>query len=106
MHIDYGNRVPTPFISFTTSPWALKDLADKRTVNRGSQSLIVVDPKVRQEAGLPILDVLSEVTHYGIEDPYRKVYRYCKNHYVCLWEVSGEEVVGRWHWDELAQHPD
>jgi hypothetical protein len=106
MHIDHGNRVPTPFISFTTSPWAFKDLADKRKVNRESQSLIVVDPKVRQEAGLPILDVLAEVTHYGIGDLYGNGYRYCRNHYVCLWEVSGEELVGRWHWDELDRNPD
>ena len=73
---------------------------------RGPHTLTVVDPNVRVKKGLPILDVAAEMRHYGIEDPYQKGGQYYKHHYVCLWQVSREEVVGEWQWDDLATHQD
>lgn len=104
-HVNHGDwTTPTPFISFTTSPAAVNDLATmrERKGNRGAQTLTVVDPNVRLAAGLPVLDILAEMEHYGIGDPYDNKYQYYRDHYICLWQVSGREIVGHWDWDELA----
>jgi hypothetical protein len=42
------------------------------------------------------------MAHYGIEDPYDKSNLYYDDHYVCVWEVTREEVVGQWEWEDLA----
>ena len=106
MHINHATQTPTPFISFTTSAAVVRDLADKR-IDRGrvAQYLTAIDPNVRVDAGVPILDFSAEVSHYNIENPYGGN-RYCDDHYLCLWEVSAREVVGHWRWDYLAKHPD
>jgi hypothetical protein len=39
--------------------------------------------------------------HYNIPDPYRKSKAYYIKHYVCLWQVTGAEIVGHWDWSEL-----
>lgn len=102
-HINHGIWEPTPYISFTTSPAAVEDLAELRARrgNRGSQTLTVLDPNIRLKLGLPILDVAAEMDHYEILDPYGKSNRYYVNHYACLWEVTEGEVVGHWQWDEI-----
>jgi hypothetical protein len=106
-HLDHRDRKqPTPYISFTISPTALADLANLRSrkFGRKNQTLIVIDPNVRVAKGLPVLDVFAEMAHYGIEDPYKRSNQYYVNHYVCLWEVIGEEVVGQWQWDVLVEN--
>ncbi|KAJ4340198.1 hypothetical protein N0V95_007579 [Ascochyta clinopodiicola] len=104
-HLDHGNwTIPTPYVSFTSSAHALKELAHKRETkgNRGTQTLTVIDPSTRIKNGLPTLDVAAEMKHYSIPDPYDQGNQYYVNHYVCLWEVTPDEVVGHWGWDELA----
>ncbi len=104
-HIDHSNWTPTPFISFTTSATAVTDLADMReNRKRGAQHLTAIDPNIRLAAGLPILDFSAEANYYNIADPYGKSNQYCKDHYLCLWEVSGREIVRQWDWDDLAVH--
>jgi hypothetical protein len=106
-HLNHRNwEQPTPYISFTISPTALADLANSRSrkIWRKHQTLIVIDPNVRIAKGLPVLDVIAEMAHYGIEDPYRRSNQYYVNHYVCLWEVTAEEVVGQWQWDVLVEN--
>lgn len=61
--------------------------------------------------GLPVLDVAAEMEHYGIPDPYPRASkfftdRYHFDHFVCLWEVTGSEVVGSWNWEGLAKTKD
>ncbi|OAQ79741.1 hypothetical protein VFPBJ_05326 [Purpureocillium lilacinum] len=105
-HIDHGNwDVETPYISFSSSPEAIKKLAwhrDTYGVNRGPHELIAINPGVRRAKGLPLLDVGAEMEHYGIEDPYDDS-DYYENHYACLWEVTPEEIVRKWEWDELMK---
>lgn len=84
IHINHKDWRPTPYISFTTSPMAVQEIADMRRGRRGPQKLIVVDPNFRLQKGLPILDVAAEMRHYGIKDPYRKGGQYYGNHYVYL----------------------
>lgn len=36
---------------------------------------------------------------YGIQSPYRA--DYWDGHFLCLWEVTPEEVVGVWEWNDL-----
>ena len=81
---------------------ALETLANSRSQRgRDPQTLTVIDPEVRIRSGLPILDISSEMQYYGIEDPYGKSNLYYKDHFVCLWQVTAEEVVGSWEWDDL-----
>jgi hypothetical protein len=49
--------------------------------------------------------VSAEMQHYGIgiQDPCQKQSSYCRDHYVCLWEVTEEEIVSTYAWDELAR---
>jgi len=101
-HIDHSKWNPTPYISFTTSPAALKKMANWRASQRGPQTLTVLDPNARMADGLPILDVLAEMDHYGIKNPYKKLNQYYKDHYLCLWEVTGREIIGHWEWADLV----
>ena len=70
---------------------------------RGVQTLTVIDPAARLKNGLPILDVAAEMEHYCIPDPYNRGSKYYINHYVCLWEVTEEEIVDHYEWEELAK---
>lgn len=99
---------PTPYLSFTNSPHALQKLADKRLHegNRGAQFLVVVDPRSRLKKGLPILNFGAEARHYGIQLPPGTDYSFHDDHYLCLWEVTPEELVGCWRWDQLRTDPD
>lgn len=40
--------------------------------------------------------------HYGVKDPYGKSNQYYIHHYVCLWEVPEQEIIGHWEWNDLA----
>jgi hypothetical protein len=100
-HINHKIWEPTPYISFTTSPEAIQALADPRVNRRGPQTLTVVDPNTRIADRLPILDVRAEMDYYGVENPYGKV-EYYTDHYLCLWEVTGGEVIGHWEWTDLV----
>ena len=103
-HLDHAAwNVPTPYISFTSSASVIKGLVPRRIEKRGNQILTVIDPAVRLEKGLPILDVHAEMNHYSIPDPYNKGSRYYINHYVCLWEVTLDEIVGHYSWEDLSR---
>ena len=73
-----------------------------RRNNRGNQTLTVIDPNTRLKNGLPILNVAAEMDHYKILDPYGKDNQYYDDHYVCLWQVTENEIVGHWKWDDLV----
>ena len=108
-HLNHRNwDVPTPYISFTSSPDALSKLACQRDRkrNRGEQYVTIIDPGSRIKNNLPVLDVAAEMKQYSIRDPYNRGGEYYDNHYVCLWEVTPEELVGQWTWEELAVMDD
>lgn len=103
IHINHRIWEPTPYISFTTSPEDIEKQANWRASRqRGPQTLTVVDPNTRIADRLPILDVLAEMVHYGVKDPYGKSNQYYIHHYVCLWEVPEQEIIGHWEWNDLA----
>ena len=106
IHMDHKVWIPTPYISFTTSPSKIENLINVRARrrSRGPHTLIVVDPNTRVRNGLPVLHVADEMEHYGVPDPYGNSNEYYKDHYICLWEVTKTEVVGHWQWDDLAKH--
>lgn len=103
-HIDHKIWEPTPYISFTTSPATIEDMAYWRAnrSRRGAQTLTVLDPNARIADGLPILDVRAEMNNYGIPDPYRRSDEYYIDHYVCVWEVTEQEIIGHWEWNDLV----
>ena len=104
-HANHAIWGDTPYISFTNSPQSLQELADwRRTRNRGDQKIVAVDPRIRLELGLPVLRYSEEIAHYRIETPY--AHEYWCDHYLCLWEVTPEEVVGVWDWDDLRCEPN
>ncbi|KAK0853256.1 hypothetical protein LTS02_012041 [Friedmanniomyces endolithicus] len=105
MHADHKCWEDTPYISFTKSSQSLQDLANqRRTRRRGDQKVVVIDPRIRIKLGLPILDYGEEMAHYHIDSPYAR--DYWRNHYLCLWEVTPQEVVGIWEWDDLRRTAD
>ncbi|PSN58632.1 hypothetical protein BS50DRAFT_447844, partial [Corynespora cassiicola Philippines] len=104
IHLDHKDWTPTPYISFTRSADAIKELVKLRIDRkRGNQTLTVIDPVARLRNGLPILDVAAEMEHYCIPDPYKRGSKYYIDHYVCLWEVTDKEIVGHWDWEEFAE---
>lgn len=102
-HLDHRIWKPTPYISFTKSASAIEDLAAWRSKRRGNQFLTVINPAARFMVGLPILDVAAEMNHYRIRDPYDKGMVYYIDHYVCLWEVTGTEIIGHYDWEDLSK---
>lgn len=104
-HANHRTREDTPYISFTNSPQNLQDLANCRANNksRGDQWIVVVDPRSRFELRLPKMRYSEEMTHCSIERPYGR--DYWSNHYLCVWEVTPEEVVAVWRWEDLSINP-
>ncbi|KAI0163624.1 hypothetical protein BJ166DRAFT_449303, partial [Pestalotiopsis sp. NC0098] len=102
-HLYHGDWIPSPYISFTTSPTGVQDLAARREANRGFQTLTVVDPVTRMRLGLPVLDVVTEMDNYDIAGPYGR-FDYYTNHFLCLWQVTEPEIVGHWAWGDLVNN--
>lgn len=102
-HADHGIWDPTPFISFTQSWQELQDVINWRENKRGNQTITVVNPNVRIDKCLPVLNMADEMRYYGVPDPYGRANQYYKNHYICLWEVTEEEVVGTWEWHNIRK---
>lgn len=100
-HTNHRERQATPFISFTRSPVKLRNLANFRSSrpNRGGQRIVVIDPRIRMNLGLPVLSYREEAARYNIQPSYSS--DYWQDHYLCLWEVTPEEVVGTWSWEDL-----
>ena len=103
-HLYHRDWEPTPYISFTSSAAKIQELAELRFKKRGDQILTMIDPDVRLKNGLPVLIVAEEMDHYYMFDPYRKAHKFHKDHYVCLWQVTANEVVGHWRWNDLIPH--
>lgn len=110
LHLNHRNwDVATPYISFQASEQRLRKLANLRMTrpSRETQIITVIDPEVRLTAGWPVLSVGEEMRYYGIQqDPYGYPSEEHDNHYVCLWRVEKEEIVGHWLWDDLCRDPD
>ncbi|KAM6523920.1 hypothetical protein FSOLCH5_004529 [Fusarium solani] len=110
LHLNHRNwAVATPYISFQASEQRLRELANfrKTRVGRATQFITVIDPEVRLRAGWPVLSVGEEMRYYGIQqDPYGNPSEEHNDHYVCLWRVEKEEIVGHWLWDDLSQDPN
>ncbi|KAM0561025.1 hypothetical protein ACHAPJ_003525 [Fusarium lateritium] len=73
---------------------------------RRNQTIAVVDPAVRLEAGWPVVCFGKEIGHYVIKVPYRITDEELNNHYICLWRVMSNEIVGHWNWDDLSPNPN
>jgi hypothetical protein len=102
-HINHEDWTPTPYISFTSSPAVIEDLAKWRKAKRGTQTLTAINPNIRLGSGLPILDLDTEMEHYKISNPYGNRGKYSVDHYICLWQVTDEEIIGHWNWDKLVE---
>lgn len=102
-HVNHRDWTPTPYISFMSSPTAIEKLAEWRKTKRGDQKLTVINPNIRLRNGLPILDLAAEMEYYDILNPYGERDKYCVGHYICLWQVTKEEIIGHWNWDELVE---
>ena len=105
-HINHKVWTPTPYISFTSSREAIEGLAEWRKVKRGPQTLTVINPSIRLRKGLPILDLAAEMMYYNVSNPYGQQDKYCVDHYICLWQVTKEEIIGHWNWNELVESGD
>ncbi|CAG8271706.1 unnamed protein product [Penicillium salamii] len=103
-HADYQIWEPTPFISFSASVLGLQRFLSRRKGPSFPRTLTVINPNVRIANGLPMLEMEPELRHYEVQDPYRRAYAYYKDEYLCLWEVTPDEVVAHWDWDVLIEN--
>ncbi|KAI1387843.1 uncharacterized protein F4822DRAFT_444383 [Hypoxylon trugodes] len=108
IHVDHGNwSKGTPYISFTNSETRIEELIQKWSKKgRKDFMLTAINPNIRIRKGLPILDVTAEMNRYEIEDPYGREGEYYKDEYVCLWQVTTDEIIGHWEWNELKYDLD
>jgi hypothetical protein len=105
-HANYQNwEHDTPFVSFASSQSRLTDFMNSRNWKVES-TLTVVNPNVRIARRLPMINMGAEMRHYNVLDPYDRDYAYYDDEYLHLWEVTPEEIVGHWDWDELSQNPE
>ena len=106
IHVNHRSWKDTPFVSFTSCHRELQKVANLRykRPGRGSQTITVVDPRVRMRCSLPLLNIESEMEFYGVENPYANVDH--SDHYLCLWEVRDSEIVGHWDWEDLKDNPN
>ncbi|KAJ5120831.1 uncharacterized protein N7515_010219 [Penicillium bovifimosum] len=51
-----------------------------------------------------MVEMESELKHYEVQDPYGRACSYYKDEYLCLWEVTPDEVVAHWDWDVLVEN--
>ncbi|KAJ5707065.1 hypothetical protein N7488_006866 [Penicillium malachiteum] len=73
--------------------------------------LTVIDLMVRVEKKLPVLQMRSEAYHYNVINKCQcgmkgDWYSYYMSHELCLWEVTKEEIVGTWAWEDFWKYPD
>lgn len=83
---------------------AVEALVEMRIKTRGVPKPTVVDPNVRTRNGLAVLHVAAEMDPHDILDPCGESKAYYADHYVCLWQVTEAELVGRWDWSKLADN--
>lgn len=69
---------------------------------RGTHTLTLVDPGLRIRKRLAVQNIAAEMNVYSILDRYCRGNQSYADHYVCLWEVIPEEIVGHWDWNGLA----
>jgi hypothetical protein len=103
-HADYTIWVPTPFISFSGPVFGLQRFLSRRKEPSYPRTLTVINPNIRIADGLPMIEMQSELRYYGIQDPYGRGYSYYEDEYLCLWEVTPDEVVAHWDWDSLTEN--
>ncbi|KAL4796945.1 hypothetical protein BDV19DRAFT_67687 [Aspergillus venezuelensis] len=108
IYADHGDwSAPTPFTSFARYPSRIENLASKRDESkRGRKRLIAIDPNVRIAKGLPFLHMETEMLRYGVGDPYGRGYESYGDEYITLWEVTADEVVGCWDWEDDDWYKD
>lgn len=103
-HADYQIWEPTLFISFYTTVSSLLRFLSMRKGPSFTRKLTVINPNVRIAYGLPIVGMESELKYYKVQDLYGRDYSYYKDEYLCLWEVTPDEVVDHWNWDVLVEN--
>lgn len=104
-HLNHRIWDATPYISLSSSPAVIEEFARFRsTRNRnGPQRLVAINPRARLRKRLPILSVEDEMSYYRIQDPYYKGGAYYEDHYVCLWEIAPDEVIGDWDCSRIGK---
>ncbi|KAL2062590.1 hypothetical protein VTL71DRAFT_5662 [Oculimacula yallundae] len=93
-HSDWGNRIPTPFISFSSSlaeigkirvPWFQN--RQKRKGILENTKLTIINARARLAAGKPILRMKTELLHYKVTtkygEPRFEAGSYYENEFLC-----------------------
>lgn len=104
-HADWWIYKDTPFISFVSSASSLETFLTRR-FNDHAKKITVINPNVRIARGVPVINMEAEMKYYGVQDPYGNGYIYYKDEFLCLWEVSPDEIVGCWKWRDLDRDRD
>jgi hypothetical protein len=102
-HLSPVNKGATPYISFLADPSKLEIEIQRKQVDGRSQRVTLVNPRARLRLHLPILRFADEFQHYKLYNPTRS--DFFSSHWICLWEVTPDEVVWTWDWDDLKGNP-
>jgi hypothetical protein len=102
-HLSTIDKRATPYISFLADPKKLELEIQRKQVEGRSQRVTLVDPQARLRLRLPILRFADEFQHYKLYNPTR--IDVLTSHWICLWEVTPDEVVWTWDWDDLKGNP-
>ena len=110
LHADWGNRKPTPFISFGLSlehiqsdPQRLDHIVARAAKKKPADTVMITQVSVnaRLEEGRPILNALTELHHYCREKDYdEKLYG---NQMLLPFQVHPEEIVWNWNWKHIKK---
>jgi hypothetical protein len=104
-----GSLTQSPYLQVCTNPeYVAKDITRYLTSGICSPRVVLIDPRPRLRAGLPIIHYDSELGRYSTRMPadvsqLRERAGISPDHYLCLWEITKEEIVHEWEWTDLSQ---
>jgi hypothetical protein len=113
LHADWGNRIPTPFISFGLSlahiqsdPQRLDHIIERAAKKKPADTVMITQVSVnaRLEEGRPIINALTELHHYCDERDYRE--EFYGNQVLLPFQVHPEEIVWNWNWKHIKKWMD
>jgi hypothetical protein len=103
-----GSMTKSPYLQVCTNPeYVAWDITRYLTSDIRSPCLVVIDPRPRLRAGLPIIHYDSELGRYSTCVPadlsqVRERADISPDHWLCLREITAEEIVEEWNWVDLS----
>jgi hypothetical protein len=111
-HANWGCRIPSPFIS-TTSSFAeivdervpqLKKRQEKYKGQLINIKVTLIDVRARIAAKMPVLKMTTELDHYRVRTSYGDYMNsFFENEYLCPFVIHPAEIVGTFTWSSVEE---